>query len=448
MKLISLLILCFLCVVKLMAQSISLNGTALTSSVGSPSSCTVGGYKTLNSASVTGNCITFTTNSFQNGAIWACSAINLNQSFQVNFQINFGSNTSTGDGMAFVLQTEGVPQIIGGRAGGLGYAQGDGNGCLPTTSCPISPSVAIEFDTWDNSSSGINDLSCHHISVQKNGIMNTANAIVSPVCMNASGASVVDGTNRDVCIIWNPATPNLSVFFNGIQRVNYNGDIRSNFATPTAVYWGFTGASGGLAQTQSICGVQMYTNLSSPSCSLILPINLMYFKGEAEKGMNHLIWATATEQNNDRFELEVSYNSLSYEKIKSIQSLAENGNSIFELSYNCQVNPENAFYRLKQIDKDGNYSYSDVIYVQKALQETDISISPNPANDFIEIHGETSALRDIVLCDLYGGKSWADPIIIKQTRFIDLSLVMAGTYFLRFTFQDGEVIHKKLVVVH
>jgi gliding motility-associated-like protein len=254
------------------SQPLTLNGTALTASGGGPSSCEAGGYKTLNSAGVSGSCVTFTTGSFQNGAIWACSPINLNQSFKMTFQINFGTNTAAGDGMAFLLQTEGVPQVIGGRGGGLGYAQGDGGGCQGAAGgCPITPSVAVEFDTWNNAPDGLNDLACNHSSIQRNGQMDAANSLVAPVCLLPGGVSVIDGLNHDVCITWDPALNRYSVSFDGAQIIQYNGNIRTVFADPSNVFWGFTGASGGGAQTQRICNAQLLTNIASPSCAPCTP---------------------------------------------------------------------------------------------------------------------------------------------------------------------------------
>ncbi|MFN5785343.1 MAG: PKD-like domain-containing protein, partial [Flavobacteriia bacterium] len=252
------------------AQVLSLNGAALTASGGAPSNCTAGGYKTLNSANVSGNCVTFTTGTFQNGAIWACSGINLNQSFKLNFTINFGNVTTTGDGMAFLLQAEGPTGVIGGAGGGLGYAQGNGTSCQGAP-CPISPSVAVEFDTWNNIPDGLNDLVCDHSSIQTNGVMTTGNTLSGPVCMVSGGTTVKDGLDHAVCITWDPAINRYTVFFDGVQLMQYNGNIRTLFADPTNVYWGFTGASGGSAQTQRICSATMLTNIASPSCSCSPP---------------------------------------------------------------------------------------------------------------------------------------------------------------------------------
>jgi hypothetical protein len=167
------------------AQSITTNGIPLTETGGTPTSCLANGFKTINSASQFGTtCIELTTGSasFENGAFWVCDPIDLNQSFKITFTANFGSDPTTGDGIAFLLQTEGLPQVIGGRGGGIGYSDGDGIGCL-SAPCPISPSLAIEFDTYDHTAFSINDLACDHMSMQTNGVMSSGNTINGPSCL-------------------------------------------------------------------------------------------------------------------------------------------------------------------------------------------------------------------------------------------------------------------------
>ena len=143
------------------AQSITTNGVTLTETGGAPTSCLTNGFKTINSATDLGSCIQLTTSStsFESGAFWVCDPIDLNQTFKITFTANFGSDPTTGDGIAFLLQTEGLPQVIGGRGGGIGYSDGDGIGCL-SAPCPISPSLAVEFDTYDHTGFSINDLAC------------------------------------------------------------------------------------------------------------------------------------------------------------------------------------------------------------------------------------------------------------------------------------------------
>ncbi|MFL2996497.1 MAG: lectin-like domain-containing protein [Cytophagales bacterium] len=73
----------------------------------------------------------------QSGSVWSKEKINLSEDFKVEGKLNLGSNASWGaDGIAFVIQP--LASDLGGEGGGgLGYAG-------------ISPSVAVEFDTWNN----------------------------------------------------------------------------------------------------------------------------------------------------------------------------------------------------------------------------------------------------------------------------------------------------------
>ena len=247
------------------SQAITVNGIPLFESGGAPMTCSPGGYKTISSASTSGTCLQMTTSGFQAGAVWVCDGINLNETFKINFSANIGTDISTGDGVAFLLQQEALPGVLGGRGGGLGYATGDGVGCQ-SGPCPIDPSIAVEFDTYNGAGWGDNDLVCHHMSMQLDGSTSALATIEGPACLLPSGAGVVDGLNHDICITWDPALLEYKAYFDGLLVGTFNGDIRFFFPDPTDVWWGFTSASGGAPQNQSVCDVVMETNVSNPSC--------------------------------------------------------------------------------------------------------------------------------------------------------------------------------------
>ena len=122
---------------------------------------------------------------FQQGAVWVCNTISLYQSFKLNFKANFGSDQNTGDGIAFVLQSEGLG-VLGGTGGGIGYAIGNPINCLGGA-CPIEPSVTVEFDTYNGSSFGDNDVPCNHTSIQTDGSTASSATISGPECLLPSG---------------------------------------------------------------------------------------------------------------------------------------------------------------------------------------------------------------------------------------------------------------------
>lgn len=124
-----------------------------------------------------------------------------------------------------------------------------------------------------------------------------------------------------------------------------------------------------------------------------LPVTFIKFEGKAFENHNLLEWETATEINADRFQIERSLNGINWEAIGSV-SAAGNSNQI--LKYNFQdadyLDVE-SFYRLKQIDFDGQFEYSNVVLIDRSsidrepLQvEAKISLFPNPTKAAKEIN--------------------------------------------------------------
>jgi hypothetical protein len=114
--------------------------------------------------------------------------------------------------------------------------------------------------------------------------------------------------------------------------------------------------------------------------SFPLPINLISFS--ATKELNpasvRLEWTTASERNNDYFVVERSRNAIEFEALEKVKGA---GNRDLVRTYAANDRnplPGIAYYRLKQIDLDGKFSYSKVISIE--MEVTGFTISPNPAD--------------------------------------------------------------------
>ena len=98
-------------------------------------------------------------------------------------------------------------------------------------------------------------------------------------------------------------------------------------------------------------------------CSVVLPVELVHYKGESINGANYITWETLTEINNDYFSLERSDDLINFEEIAVVQG---NGNSTELQEYSFldrEILNETYYYRLKQVDFDGASAYSKIISI-------------------------------------------------------------------------------------
>jgi Legume lectin domain len=119
------------------------------------------GLRLNGSAQVAGGQLHLTTGLQQAGSAWAVTTIDTTRSFTSAFIALVNGPT---DGIAFVIQSEG-PAALGGSGSGIGYGTQPGG----NPADQIKPSIAVELDTWDNSSEGFDPAGHQHIAVTTGG---------------------------------------------------------------------------------------------------------------------------------------------------------------------------------------------------------------------------------------------------------------------------------------
>lgn len=137
-----------------------------------------------------------------------------------------------------------------------------------------------------------------------------------------------------------------------------------------------------------------------------LPIELLSFTAEATSHQQvRLDWVTAMEIENDYFTVERSADGKDFETLETIEGA---GNSINTLRYHTYDNlplDGTSYYRLKQTDFDGTYTYSALrsVSIKEALPETTINVYPNPSNGSfkVEVSGINTA-TSIQITDIQG----------------------------------------------
>ncbi|CAN5505090.1 hypothetical protein BH11BAC1_BH11BAC1_30390 [soil metagenome] len=147
-------------------------------------------------------------------------------------------------------------------------------------------------------------------------------------------------------------------------------------------------------------------------------------------------WITATETNNDHFDVERSKDANLFRKIGEMKGFGA-GTSVHNMEYKFQdvdVCTGTLYYRLKQVDIDGRFTYSDVVAV--SCKNSLVSLSPNPArNTFnLNFYQPQSGNVTVEVSDLVGQVLLTKIFDIEKgynDRTIDISTLANGIYYLK-----------------
>lgn len=146
-----------------------------------------------------------------------------------------------------------------------------------------------------------------------------------------------------------------------------------------------------------------------------------------------LTWETANEINNDRFLIQKMIN----DKFETIDIVLPNNEAYNSYSYtDAQVLPnQEYYYRIKQVDTDGKFSYSDVITGTFEKENSQLSIYPNPTSGQFSIIGiSAEQIKSISVVNLLG------QVIDSSggSNSIDLSNYNNGVYIVLIEQTDGQ----------
>jgi hypothetical protein len=178
-----------------------------------------------------------------------------------------------------------------------------------------------------------------------------------------------------------------------------------------------------------------YTVGTTDAASNPLPIELLSFEVSKCENDVCLEWKTTTEINNEYFEIEKSKNGTDW---ASVLKMAGAGNSKDILSYSSKdQRPFSgaSYYRLKQVDYDGQFSYSEVRRVTFEMNNT-FNIYPNPTQNYFQINGENISDYSIKIYKVDGKVvSFTSQYSGTNQVSIDISQYPVGIYFISLEYQ-------------
>lgn len=167
-----------------------------------------------------------------------------------------------------------------------------------------------------------------------------------------------------------------------------------------------------------------------------LPVTLLDFSAKYQNDVVTLHWATVAEKNNAFFTVEQSSDGSNW---KSVAERRGAGNSNILTQYELTDKNFSSglnYYRLKQTDSDGSFSYSEIRVVNTLTRSANFVLFPNPFNDAFHLRSETKingsyTVRNSLGQELHSG-------IVEQETTIDLQTHAAGIYFIEIKYGNSQ----------
>lgn len=201
-------------------------------------------------------------------------------------------------------------------------------------------------------------------------------------------------SNVSVTLSWKAGRSGTINNIPGLRVARWDGTkwLNEGQSNPTG-----NNLSGTIQTATALTSFSPFT-LAATTADNVLPISLMSFTGQLMRDVVNLQWITASELNYDYFELDHSTDDISFVPVAKI---AGKGTSSFKNIYlftDSHPASGSNYYRLKQVDYDGHFTFSNIIMVDYRGSKELFRLYPNPTTDavnitFPEINNESSIIN-------------------------------------------------------
>lgn len=223
-----------------------------------------------------------------------------------------------------------------------------------------------------------------------------------------------------------------------VVQIFSGGSIKTSSASSEiiAIYDGSNDNTVWTGSPSTLNGPAYATATSSSFSNGILPVKLLSFEIiKSNEGHALLKWTTSSEFNSSAFEIEtISSSAVTWKTSGRVQA-AGYSSGLIEYSFAVTLEPGLNQFRLKQIDKDGKFSYSSVAGI-KCDANSNIHINYNPSTHQLSAKGLQKNAGSIAIYDIsgqavYKGKFASPVMFVPRSNGIYVVSVVTGV--LRYT---------------
>jgi predicted outer membrane repeat protein len=177
-----------------------------------------------------------------------------------------------------------------------------------------------------------------------------------------------------------------------------------------------------------------------------LSLNLLSFTGQLVNGKTQLQWQTANEINTSYFKIEKSIDGTHFDSLTTTKAAGSGDNSYSTVDEQTQIGDN--YYRLKSVNNDGTFIYSNIVLINKSssLQINSLLVYPNPSSNQITVSYDNTENAIINVISLDGQKVLTTSSNGQTKTIININQLASGTYFIEYN-NNGETLRDKFVKV-
>lgn len=165
----------------------------------------------------------------------------------------------------------------------------------------------------------------------------------------------------------------------------------------------------------------------------LLPIRWQNINGDINKLNQATLNWTVQELDVQKYVVEKSNDSYTFEPINTVNSVGDGEHNYSIVDNVKDVNT--IYYRIKQFDRSGYYTYSSIIKLQPYTAKQ-VSVYPNPVKDFVTISVGNAYLKSLAQITDMNGKVVKSFSINSNSFLVDITILQSGIYFLKT--EDGK----------
>lgn len=201
--------------------------------------------------------------------------------------------------------------------------------------------------------------------------------------------------------------------------------------------------------TDDIDGDGRAPEIGADELSAALPVSLVHFSAQAVDQEVQLNWQTVSETNNAFFTIERSTDSQHFEEVLRVEGAGNSETLLDYTAYDKEPYTGVSYYRLKQTDLDGRFSYTKMIGV-RILEGNELHLFPNPTSGivFIKVNCELTEPLVIEVRNTLGELIFMTekkPNNSSCIHQVDLSGLEKGLYFIKAHHGQAKLADKVLV---